>query len=802
VTLAPVVLAAVAVSVVASGILVAGVALLTRARALDATARHTLWFGTLLAIALLPIAGIVASVAQATRAPSPVGLSQPAAARGASVARRPSAAVSAGSSVSGPAHNPAGRLAAPPTGRLDATRLRNILGSITQGVAVLVLAALALGAVVGFAGLIVSLARLRAVKRRSSPLDESLANDLPWLTATRAGRETYLRLSYEIETPVAIGFNRPVILIPTDLATHSGLVAIEDLVVHEHAHLRRYDDYTNLIQRLIERVFWFNPFVWIVGRRIALEREFAADDTVVARNIDSTRYAEALWRLAREMRMPAHALVAPGALFTRKQISLRIEALLAPGRAHLRGLGPVTSGAAFAVALVSFAIVALAAPPLEWPAPLVPAQVAQTDSQIQQEAASLQTLSDLIGKRLASEQRALEKPGSVPSPQRIADLQTETMLLSAKLDVMKGIAQRIDSAKSQQRVNALQDEAKTLTSELGALARRHAAGVAQHVEGPALHVAVLGQQHVAVPEQDVAVPAQHVTVPAQHVTVPAQHVTVPAQHVTIPMQHVDVPKVSVTVPATRVDLQATRVTVPATVAQVPPVNVSVPIAHVDIGPKHVAMGGSEGSLPSDIAITRQLIAHCTGCDLSGRDLRNLDLHGLSLSGVDLSGADLRGANLSGTNFSGSDLSRARLDGADLTNAVFSGADIGGTSFRGARMDGVRFAGISLSHANFDASTLRSVLVHGCSGCDMSHMDLRGADFHGVSLAGADFSHSDLSGANLSGGHFSGVSFDHANLDRADLRNAKLTGCSLSGASLKGALLEGIRLTGTSLGRDP
>jgi beta-lactamase regulating signal transducer with metallopeptidase domain len=172
---------------------------------------------------------------------------------------------------------------------------------VAQGIVV----AWALGALAGLIGLGRSLVRVRGLKLRSSALDGDLATELPWLT-TMPGREIYLRLSYETETPIAVGFRRPVILIPTEMATADGLTAIEPLVMHEYAHLARYDDWTNLIQRAIERVFWFNPLVWILGRRLALEREVAADEAVVARTHDAKKYAAALWRMAQEMRMPEH----------------------------------------------------------------------------------------------------------------------------------------------------------------------------------------------------------------------------------------------------------------------------------------------------------------------------------------------------------------------------------------------------------------------------------------------------------------------------------------------------------------
>jgi beta-lactamase regulating signal transducer with metallopeptidase domain len=220
----------------------------------------------------------------------------------------------------------------------------------------------ALGALIGLAGLGRSLARVRGLKKRSSPLDGTLATELPWLTTT-PGREIYLRLTYETETPIAVGFRRPVILLPTEMATADGLTSIEPLIMHEYAHLARYDDWSNLAQRATERIFWFNPLVWLIGRRIALEREVAADEAVVARTHNPKVYASTLWRMAQEMRMPEHVVVAPGAMLTRKQISVRIERLLDETPLGRRYIGTAAL-AISVVALTGVAALAATAPPI------------------------------------------------------------------------------------------------------------------------------------------------------------------------------------------------------------------------------------------------------------------------------------------------------------------------------------------------------------------------------------------------------------------------------------------------------
>ena len=330
------------------GLLVAGLIALTRPAA---ATRQALWslalgFAGLAPLAILAgmlIRGALAGAPPLAPVPAPIAHAAPAAKNAAGLRARQT-------------------LTPLPTALAHPRQLLRIPGPPAisplagEGVVVIWL----LGALIGLIGLGRSLARVRGLKGRSSPLDGTLATELPWLTTT-PGREIYLRLSYETETPIAVGFRRPVILLPTEMATADGLTSIEPLIMHEHAHLARYDDWSNLVQRATERIFWFNPLVWFLGRRIALEREVAADEAVVARTRDPKVYATTLWRMAQEMRMPEHVVVAPGAMLTRKQISVRIERLLDETPAGRRHAGAAAFGLAL-VALTGVAALAASAP--------------------------------------------------------------------------------------------------------------------------------------------------------------------------------------------------------------------------------------------------------------------------------------------------------------------------------------------------------------------------------------------------------------------------------------------------------
>jgi len=72
------------------------------------------------------------------------------------------------------------------------------------------------------------------------------------------------------------------------------------VLLHEFAHLRRWDDWTNLLQKLVRTIFFFHPAVWWIERRLSLEREMACDEAVLAETENPQAYAECLVSLQRK----------------------------------------------------------------------------------------------------------------------------------------------------------------------------------------------------------------------------------------------------------------------------------------------------------------------------------------------------------------------------------------------------------------------------------------------------------------------------------------------------------------------
>jgi beta-lactamase regulating signal transducer with metallopeptidase domain len=103
---------------------------------------------------------------------------------------------------------------------------------------------------------------------------------------------------WRLSAPVVIGIWRPMILLPTALASGLTPDQLQAVLVHELAHVRRYDLAVNILQRLIESLLFFHPAIWWISRRVSLERENACDDFVLASHCQPVQYAEALVRAA------------------------------------------------------------------------------------------------------------------------------------------------------------------------------------------------------------------------------------------------------------------------------------------------------------------------------------------------------------------------------------------------------------------------------------------------------------------------------------------------------------------------
>ena len=185
-------------------------------------------------------------------------------------------------------------------------------------------------AVVGLARLAVGLRHLGGIRKNCKTVN--LADLDPAIGQTlaefRSVRSVELCTSEELNVPTAVGFFRPAVVIPRWALGELSAAELNAVVLHELAHLRRWDDWTNLAQKFLRALFFFHPAVWFVESRLSLEREMACDDLVLAQTANPRAYAECLVSLAEKNFLQRGVALAQAAVGRMRQTSLRVLQIL------------------------------------------------------------------------------------------------------------------------------------------------------------------------------------------------------------------------------------------------------------------------------------------------------------------------------------------------------------------------------------------------------------------------------------------------------------------------------------------
>ncbi|MGH9590018.1 MAG: M56 family metallopeptidase, partial [Terracidiphilus sp.] len=132
----------------------------------------------------------------------------------------------------------------------------------------------------------------------------------------------------ELERPSVIGFFAPRILIPDWLFLRLTSGELDQIVLHETEHLRRRDDWTNLLQKLCLVLFPLNPGLAWIERRLCREREMACDDGVIRVTRAPRAYAACLASLAERGLERRAGMLSLGAWHARPELVRRVHSIL------------------------------------------------------------------------------------------------------------------------------------------------------------------------------------------------------------------------------------------------------------------------------------------------------------------------------------------------------------------------------------------------------------------------------------------------------------------------------------------
>jgi beta-lactamase regulating signal transducer with metallopeptidase domain len=289
---------------------------------LNAATRHAIWWLALAAVMAIPVAHWLAAIAPgAPSAPGPTPL------------------------------DVAGAL---------------VLPAIPHGVVICAAAIWALTAAVGMLRIARSCRAVGRLKRAAAPFDRSREARLPlWVAARdsdhrahRGHRVAELRTSDCMTGACALGLGRPVILLSRSMTDALSDDSLDEIVMHEQAHLDRYDDWSQLLLAVVGSIARLHPAVRFLARRLDVDREAACDDRVVSCSGDARRYASSLLTVAALSNPEAGAVFAAGvptATTTASALRVRVGRLLDPGRdrgARVASATSLVSVTALALAVV------------------------------------------------------------------------------------------------------------------------------------------------------------------------------------------------------------------------------------------------------------------------------------------------------------------------------------------------------------------------------------------------------------------------------------------------------------------
>ncbi len=118
------------------------------------------------------------------------------------------------------------------------------------------------------------------------------------VASLRIRRRVRVVVSDEVSVPLTWGVLLPVVILPESVVTWT-VERKRIVLLHELAHVMRWDYAILLMVEIVCAIYWFNPLVWIAARQGAMERERACDDHALHGGVRSHIYATHLYEIAR-----------------------------------------------------------------------------------------------------------------------------------------------------------------------------------------------------------------------------------------------------------------------------------------------------------------------------------------------------------------------------------------------------------------------------------------------------------------------------------------------------------------------
>jgi beta-lactamase regulating signal transducer with metallopeptidase domain len=609
-----------------------------------------------------------------------------------------------------------------------------------------------------------------------------------------------------VKVPMVVGYFKPVVLIPVSAFTGLSPGQLETVILHELAHIVRKDYLMNILQSVVEIVFFYHPAVWWMSKIVRAEREHCCDDIAIEKSGDSVNFAKALANIQEQVLVSENLAMAIGN--SSNHLIRRIKRLL--NQPNMKS--NFTEG--FTASCIIFAGILI--------------MMLNTGSAKLSVGENMQTKTEQFINDAYSSVDDTVKTTEPKKPAKAGNAEDQLFELEQERKAAAGDKRLAEEEKL--RKEAGKAEKETREKEIEARKAREKAEMMQREAEKAKMEAERAREE----EKRAAMEAERAREEVKRATMEAERTRAEAERAAREAERAGAEVENTAGPDDLLEEEILE-------------GVEAGLENMDIDRVvDEAVSGAEAGINGmDLnRIVREALEGLrTGVEEVNADaiadeiLRGIEsavygidfnvIAGEILSGVQMaleqidvnrivqyhmddrtvqenfrgdpeqlniieSGVgewnqwrdrnpkvipDLRGAFLSEANLNSADFHDALLDNINLKEAVLDWANLEGASLKCAILKEATFNGAHMMRADFSNADMKEVTLSG--------QLLRNTVFNGTNLKEADLSSADLRDSDLSA-----ANLGEANLIKADLRGASLRGADLSNARLDGAKMQG------------
>ncbi|HEY2392037.1 MAG TPA: M56 family metallopeptidase [Candidatus Angelobacter sp.] len=185
----------------------------------------------------------------------------------------------------------------------------------------------AAGVLVSLVGMVRGLIVMTRIRQSAqTAASEKIAGARPQLLNIFGHDLPRIFTSDHVAVPMAVGYLQPIVLVPSSLVARLSDQQLEQVLIHECAHVQRHDALVVLYQRIVRAVLWFHPLVYFASRLLDRTREEICDNYVL-KIAPAREYSQTLLTVAESLPQKAKGWFAP-ALIQSANLENRVAGLL------------------------------------------------------------------------------------------------------------------------------------------------------------------------------------------------------------------------------------------------------------------------------------------------------------------------------------------------------------------------------------------------------------------------------------------------------------------------------------------